>query len=79
MDIAFAVGNLSQQTAHSLTFSGDTLVALEDRVLDFEKQKGSNFTKFSSTLKTGLAQYDLETLSDRKPLELKRWVLVENT
>ena len=44
MDIAFAVGNLSQQTAHSLTFSGDTLVAL-----DFEKQKGSNFTKFSST------------------------------
>ena len=49
MDIAFAVGNLSQQTAHSLTFSGDTLVALEDRVLDFEKQKGSNFTKFSST------------------------------
>ena len=29
--------------------------------------------------KTGLAQYDLETLSVRKPMELKRWVLVENT
>ena len=29
--------------------------------------------------KTGLAHYDLETLSGRKPMELKRWVLVENT
>lgn len=46
MDIAFAVSNLSQQTAHSLTVFGDNLVALEDRVLDVEKQKGLNFTKF---------------------------------
>lgn len=46
MDIDFAVSNLSQQTAHSLTVFGDNLVALEDRVLDVEKQKGLNFTKF---------------------------------
>ena len=46
MDIAFAVSNLSQQTAHSLTVFGDNLVALEDCVLDVEKQKGLNFTKF---------------------------------
>ena len=50
MDIAFVVGNLSQHSAHSLSLSGDTLVALEDRVLDFEKQKGLNFTKFSPVL-----------------------------
>ena len=46
IDIDFVVSNLSQQTAHSLTVFGDILVALEDRVLDFEKQKGLNFTKF---------------------------------
>ena len=38
MDIVFVVSNLWQQT-------GGILVALEDRVLDFEKQKGLNFTK----------------------------------
>ena len=78
MDIAFAV---SKQTAHSLTVLGDNLVALEDRVLDVEKQKGFNLTKFIPIMifKTGLAQYDLESLSGKKPMELKRWVLLENT
>ena len=41
---------LSQHSAHSLSLSGDTLVALEDLVLDFEKQKGLNFTEFSPVL-----------------------------
>lgn len=60
---------------------GDHLVALEERVLDCEKQRGLNNIKFRQIMfvLTGLAHYDLETLSKRKPLELKRWVLVENT
>ena len=73
--------NLSQETAHSLCVLGDHLVALEERVLDCEKQRGLNNIKFRQIMfvLTGLAHYDLETLSKRKPLELKRWVLVENT
>ena len=58
--------NISQPPALAYEVLGDYLLALEERVLGSDKQRG-------------IAKYTMEPLQDRRRMELNRWTTVENS
>ena len=59
-----------------------TVVALEDREVYGEHQKGKvfkNYVRVHKIIKLGVAIYDMANISKKKSMELKRWKVVENT
>ena len=37
------------------------------------------YVRVHKIIKSGVAMYDMANISKRKPMELKRWLVVENT
>ena len=63
--------------------NSNSLIAIEEREYHCENKKGQLplFKKIivETLLVQGLAWYDLECLVQRKPLDLKKWTLMEDT